>query len=234
MGSGWLGRLFSASFLFIVLVNALFAGGSPQTSNAGLRLSPMRPSGDYILGEPVELVVTLFNRSAISFDLLALLAPKYGNLTIEISDDGKAYKKYVGPGWSTTDMYASPKRFAPSGETSEVVTILWNRPIAGALDHISGEFAFPHSGRYRLRARLADKEPIGESNTVEISIKEPAGDDAVVWEIFKKTSQLAYLIQYPRRDASPEDRIKLETILREYPNTSFTSYIREAMQRIVP
>jgi hypothetical protein len=202
---------------------------APPAAQLGIALIPANRT--YILGQPVSLRVSLRNSSTREISLVAQLAPRYGNLIIEVSEDGKLFKKYLGPGWGTADTYSPPKRLAPSQEISEIVTLLWNRPIPGTSDQVSTDFVFPHSGMYWLRARLIDKEPIGQSNVIQISVNSPVGEDAPVWDAIRSAPQLAYFIQSPRGDSSSE-KAKLEAILQQHATSTYAPYIREAIQKV--
>ncbi len=184
------------------------------------------------MGEPVKLKATLMNASTKPLDLLALMAPRFGSLMLGISDDNRTFKNYLGPDWGVADVDAKPKRLQPGQQIDQEFTVLWNHPTPGGRDTLVGDFAFPEAMTYWLRVQLADQEPVGASNIVQISVARPSGDNAAIWEIMKADPQIAYYLQNPRSDIEPGYKSKLESLRNQYPNSTYAPYLREAMEKL--
>ena len=218
-------------FRFILsLVAACSILLAAKSTMAGLRVGLSSQATEYFLGVPVRLTVSFTNASGSPINTHALLHPACGNLILSISNDGKTFRKYVGPGWSTIDVIPRPKRLTPGDHEESIFSVLWNKQIAGVLDHILTEFAFPEPGHYWLKVSLLDQDHSLDSDTLEISILEPSGDDAVIWRILQDTPQLAFFIQYQKAPLHPEHAGQLEFLLKKYPNSAYAPFIKEALE----
>jgi hypothetical protein len=216
----------------LTLVTVCAAAALAQSTAAQLRLSLVSPKRQYVLGEPVKLQVTLVNTSAAPLELLGLLAPRFGSLILGISDDNKTFKSYSGPGWGVADTYAKPTQLQAGQQIGQEFTVLWNHPIPGARDYLAGDFAFPEAITYWLRVQLSDQVPVGPSNIVQISVGNPTGDDAAIWETMKADPKIAYYMQTPRTDIEPSYKSQLEALRNKYPNSSYAPYLREALEKL--
>jgi hypothetical protein len=212
------------------LLVAFVALASARSAAAELRLSLETPKGEYVLGEPVTVRLTLSNPSGKPEKTIAILDPRFGDLVFQISGDGKTYKYYFGPGWQVVDYIAKPRVIKPGERMEFEVQILWNKTIAGVKDHIATEFAFPRPGHYWLRAFLQDIDIAHRSNTIEVDIVPPEKKDVAIWEVLQKNPRLARFIQAPASPIDPTELKELEALAREHPKSTYTPHIRKALK----
>lgn len=186
--------------------------------------------GEYLLGEPVLLQLTLTN--------LGLEGFKVPEAFLQISE-------------SEIPIYVDGRRFLlgyPSWRPSSHASLLlqsgqnwkyWLRVGYGYFEHEHEQGApptrlvFDKPGTYTLRTGSGPRDPQPynqHSNEVSVRIRTPAGVDAKVWQRLQKMEGIFGALQWyegPWREHVP----KLIDLLEEVPETGYAETFRSALRR---
>lgn len=211
-----------------MLAAVMLVGGAAQTpSTLTLDLSSERSA--YLLGEIVPLTASLTNTGPQGVPLTTMPHPMFGELTLEIAGPGEPLRRYLGPGWSTVDYFAKPRTLAPKQNESATFPVLWNRPIAGAADHLDRAAAFPAAGIYRLRASLTNGGTVLRSADLILTLREPPVAERAVWTFLQQNPESLHFIQDPRTPLSAEQRDQLIRLAAAHPASVYATQINRAL-----
>lgn len=206
----------------------------------------------YILGETVELKVKVINVLDRPICLHSRVSVLNGFVEVAIAYEEENFKEYRGPGWGFAhEGCLESIELAPNGESFETsASILYNRAFKTAHlsklrakwiadRYITTNYALTRPGRYFIKTILYDAEYQStiESRPVEIVVKQPEGDDQVVWDILRGNPQCGYFIQTGgprgrRKDPKTEAMVEmLEDLVVRYPSSRHAKGIRPALLR---
>jgi hypothetical protein len=83
-----------------------------------------------------------------------------------------------------------------------------------------------------VKAGVATSLGLLTSNVVRVTIPQPSGDDAAVWDVLKQDKKLAQFLQRPgwgNPAAEPGEADKLRELLNTYPRASQAASIRRSL-----
>lgn len=217
-----------------------------KTEMLGLSFKAKSNKTNFVLGEAVKIDFAFLNQRETSV-LVPNQGVETGGLKILISDNNTDYKEYFGYGWGRKRGKAIA---LASGQIQNYeVTILWNgKPNVSHLNEEAGnqvlkgkittEYALPKPGVYFIKglSYVGENATPIESESVQITIGEPVGDDLVVWNQIKGNREIALLMQVGEFDTGKdEEKAKLvrqvEQILEQYPNSVYSSYLKKNLEK---
>lgn len=210
---------------------------SEKNGLSGVKMILATEKTCFIIGEPMKIIITIENVTNVPIKIW-----RGYEINIYILEEGK-YQKYR---WRENEILE--KRFPAGqgwqelfpGEKIYVESFILYRVLTKNGSFLDG-YAFSEPGKYKVKAvaeHLISKTMI-ESNEVEIEIKNPEKkNDLLVWELIK-TSEFAKFIHFgkywdTRNPAETRKRINeiievLKTIIEQYPTSTYTPYIKEAL-----
>lgn len=200
----------------------------PLTTGMDLTLEPGRRN--YLLGEPVRVRVQARNATREPVTTSVVLTPEAGFVQFFVSEDGKEFKQYLGPGWGTRDIFLSPQEVEPGAKYEAEVELLWHHVIPGDEQFLRRPLAFTEERCYWVKATALLPAFERESNTIEICTVAPKGPDLAVWKRFLAEPELARFVQRPNGDLRDEIRQRAEALLAQYPSTAYTPYLERALR----
>jgi hypothetical protein len=182
-----------------------------------MRISPAKQ--EYILGEPVKFDrrITVPEGVRTSFE-----SDTQGAFEVFVSTGNGEFLRYRFGGWITShgfDMIlfnAKPKTYHLSD---------YGRREAEK-GMILTDYAFPEPGEYRIKASYGfvregrSTMDTVWSNVITIRVKEPEGDDLIVWELMKEDPRIGYFMMKGEAPRNTQDAVlaKVDRITSEYPN----------------
>lgn len=207
-----------------------------------LRLEISADKKQFLLGEPVWIDVALKN---VSQDTVRIpdrvIRPDFGNLDFFVTSESETLR-YIG-GHAT--YVSEPINLAPGEEVISQHDILdfYGKPIEGT---IALERLF-HPGMYSVHAR-AWRSVV--SNTLDVEVVEPSGDDAEIYRVlheaallsgqrrFREAAERLYPLLPSASQSAYRDKLYIELmwavytdrprrkslaaqVLREYPNSRY-------------
>ena len=185
-----------------------------------IRLGALK--GKYLLGTPVQLRVTAVNRSDSQIRTRLFLEPRYGDLTLYISKDGKTFFHYLGPDWELVEIEGT-KTLNSWEEREAVFSVLWNNDVHATAVGDSDFLAFPAPGIYLVKVEILTGVGIIKSDVIKIDVLAPTGVDERIWQQIKADSRLIRFIQDPRPDEK-DARImaeRLGVLIKTYPDSTY-------------
>src|SRR5262249_40098385 len=141
------------------------------------------PKPEYLLGEPVILDMTLTNNTEQAVTIVKPLLhhdTDYDTIPVYISQDGKAFERFLFSPDLTDDL----KREIGYIKTLEPRQSLTYQTWVLCEFRNGRKLAFDKPGTYFIRTRYSLNAGVLvhlESNVIEVKIKQPEGNDAVVW-----------------------------------------------------
>lgn len=247
-----------ALYIVVILLVLTIIGSGLGTSNSlvrrkqsfnSLTLQISTNSEIYLPGKPVIVNCKFINNSSENIDFLKGAAVQGAQLYIYVAREGHDPSLYVGPDDGVKDtVYKSSIPLKPSETFETQATILWNRKLETS--HLSEEaarqikkgliddfYALSEPGDYYVKAlfRFPNSKQVIESESVKISVRQPTGDDLVVWNEIKKNESYGYFIQtgvLPEAIDSPNTLAvtqNLEELAALYPNSEYTAGINKSL-----
>src|SRR6266852_747991 len=61
------------------------------------------PKYDWVLGVPIQLELSVTNQSSSPVRTSSELEPRFGDVSLLVSDDGINFHPYLGPDWGTVE-----------------------------------------------------------------------------------------------------------------------------------
>jgi hypothetical protein len=222
-----------------------------------LELKLTTPKLASLLGEVTRFDFAVTNNSKETVIFRNSLDPMSGYLNIFISKNrNRDFKQYIGPGWGKSDAVFRIVSLKPDETVRESAPIFWHaKPelsVASA-DHvikrvtedlIMTNYAFPERGTYYIKAscliHLSNRTEaiLLESEPIEVTIDEPAGEDLEVWNKIKNSGDFAYFIQegdFLIPSYKTEERAKfqrdVEQILNDHPSSFYAQSLRQSLDK---
>jgi hypothetical protein len=235
----------------LAVVGAVFlvAEADGRQEASGLRLVLTADSMSYVLGQPVNLDVSVVNTSQTPALIPDGADVWEGYVEVLIAFEDGGYKEYKGPGWGLRDVARSGSIAVGRGHAHTTqATILYNHGVE--TQHLNAlrareieerfletGYALATPGRYRIKARLYDRRFVSsiESPPIEITVGEPAGVDREVWEVLKTDPDYGYFIQsggprgHPRDPRNTKMAETLEKLANDRPQSRYTEAITRAL-----
>jgi hypothetical protein len=193
-----------------------------------VRLSSGRPS--YLLGEAVTLRIVASN---VGQEVVRGREMPIPPISVYISHDAKGYERYDPQIGMPFHPDTWPLVTLPPGEALHYLL----HPLY--MRQHQSRLAFEHAGDYSIKAhfglRGVDPESSGigplESNTIQITIQEPQGADAKLWQTLRQEPYLRFLhLGWYRKDEG-HIPIRLATMLLQDPTSGYVPTIRDALAR---
>ena len=237
--------LLTGSILFVFPATAQIKSQDIYKENKKLKITVSSEKDSFLLGETVFLNFEVKNESSKDIRVKGLdLDSRY--IGVFISADNKTFKQY-----KNSRVKDTMGGFLKAGDTFRSRSgILWNfdqTKISAPSTwddlrktYIVTDYAFPTAGEYFIKAvltvpRIENSLKI-ESETIQIKIEEPTGENLEVWNKIKDNGDFAYFIQEcePRLpEYRSEERAKflkdVEQVLIDYPNSFYAESLRESL-----
>lgn len=195
------------------------------------RLTLSSPRRDYLLGEPVQLRLRFRNNSKKPIKTVQVfVGANQGEGPLWIARNGDDFTQF--PRW--LGQPKRTRRVIPL-EPGEELTYDY-RAVAEFTPEL--RLAFPKAGEYRVYAVYplwlwgAQKTDNIASNAVDVRIKEPAGDDANVWQQLNDPPLLGLLQTEYFNERQPDAPMKMAKLLRSHPASGYSPALRHALGKI--
>ena len=237
-------------FLFTLILILLGFSQVPSIilSKPGNGLNVMVTSSKeaYILGELINLNLDIVNNSSSDIRLKGTDVNS-GYLKIFIASSDQKFKGYSNSTWGLEN---NKEMVIKAGESiKSQVKILWNFSPVNRFSNLEGfekshimtDYAFPKAGAYFIRATLfipGEKTIKIESAPIQILVREPAGEDLVVWNKVKGNGDFAYFIQqddiripFYKTDERAKFQADIEQILNDHPNSFYAVPLRQSLDK---
>ena len=201
-------------------------------SSSGMTTQLTLERETYLPGEPVGVTLCLRNGGMTSIPFNGMLDVRFGGILPQISAerDGN-YEFCMGPEFGTTHAVIRSGLMRPGERVTTSFRILYNHVMSSM--KIQRSYAFPRAGTYFLRVRLHNIVPSQDIHTapVRVRITEPEGTDVAVWNLLQ-TRDAAYFL-YRGWPVSTDEGIaeEFERIIARYPDSTYTPYMRESLDK---
>jgi hypothetical protein len=218
------------SFQTVVALLLLLTFTGQARAQAALQAHLDSQQGEWVLGVPVELTVSVTNVSSASAQTYSDLSPLWEGISFFISEDGSAFHVFNGPEWDlgrTMDIMPGTITLKPGAKVQASFSLLWNGPANNKGQDPTDGFAFPHVGTYFVKVRASSKVGDLMSNVIRVVIRQPQSDDAAIWEALKADKELARYYGFPNGAAGEGE--KLQQLLNKYPNSSHAASMKKAL-----
>ena len=230
-----------------VIVAANWPTGSTASErppDSPIRLKIASENDNYFLGESVFLRIAEINDSDGSIGLPFKPNVMSGYVSLWVSYEGQQFERYSNSAWGRLE--GPGIAIKPRSSFESDAWIFWNHKpqiLRKGDVRIKTDYAFPKAGTYRIKAVLSVPEVDSpqpprkiESEPIQISIKEPTGDDLNVWNRIKDDGDIAYFIQQADTPTFGDEKARklmknIETIVQEHPNGHLTSRIKASLEK---
>jgi hypothetical protein len=214
----------------------------PQNS-LRIRITSSKPT--FVLGELVSFEIEITNESSESV-LVRGLDVDSNYVKIFVAEAGKKFKEYKHSRVKETRWM----KFQPRQIVKSNVNILWNftpakfasNPSKFNGTNIITDYVFPKSGIYFIKAVLVipnSNETLNiESETIQLNLRDPLGEDQEVWNKIKNNGDFGYFLQegdFRIPEYKQEERImfkqEVEQIVNRHPNSFITGQLRQSIEK---
>jgi hypothetical protein len=247
-GYSWM----TASIVLLAAVSGTVATAQQRKASLEGGILDVQPSTrTYVLGELVNLEISLTNISGGTMSLPAGFDVWEGHVEVSIAFEDEPFRKYLGPEWGLRDASPRGPITLQPGETVRTdTTILYNHGIETkhlnrrlaaeiAARNIEDGYALARPGRYRIKAVLhgdgfTDRI---ESVPAEIVVDEPKGRDREVWAMLKGDPEYGYFIQaggtkrHPDAARSRQIVADLEKVFIDFPRSRYAEPLGLALSK---
>jgi len=186
---------------------------------------------EWVLGVPVEFTVSMSNVSNAPVQITDCdLHPYCERMIPLISEDGSTFHEFRGPEWDAGELIElMPGKITlkPGEKVQASFILLWNGPTDTSRRAPTDGFAFPHAGTYFVKVTVSSGAGDLISKAVRVVIRQPRGDDAVIWETLKADKGLARYYGFP--DGTAGQGEKIQHLLSKYPNSSHAASLKKAL-----
>lgn len=197
----------------------------PPAPQADERLKLSTPRASYLLGEPVPLELVIRNNSKETIKLVQTFAEEVSMWISRAGEDFRPFQRNTMPKYRDRQVL----HLAPGGRFALSFRVLRE----------SGrdfKLAMPEPGEYRIYAEFplwlfGGKQVATVSNVVPVSIKQPEGEDAQVWEQLKDPSFLRVLPNGGVLDQQKDLPMKMAKLMRSYPASAYAPAMRHALAK---
>lgn len=219
---------------------------SVDLSNS-LKVNIKSPKSVYILGEVIPINVELRNEGSSDISLNGTDAQS-GYLKVLISNSPNDFKEYTNAAWGNKKQ---PRKTLRAGQrVQSQATVLVN--VVPEVSHLNEDaakreskgkimtgYAFPKAGVYFIKTVLhipGENPIILESDSIQIMVNEPVGEDLEVWNKIKDRADIAYFLQESQSIAhNYEEREKfaqeVEQIAKKHPTGTLASQINRSLEK---
>jgi hypothetical protein len=242
--------IFLSGFLIVSLLGVALAANNLGNSKASLIVQTDK--NVVLLGEVVNINFEFQNNGNDSVQILSNEGLGQ-NTELLIARRGEQFRKYFRSDWGRVDGEAKVISLLPNQTyqlNSKDATILWNgKPDYSHLNpdaakkadesdnRVLTDYVFPEVGVYLVKStsclldNLKKCSIYVESNVIEITVKEPTGDDLEVWNQIKGNREIALLMQRGEfQTENSDEKTKLvsevEQIIERYPNSIYSNYLK--------
>ncbi len=195
------------------------------------------PRSDYLLGEPVTIEVDVRNCTGSA---ISILAPPFGGNENTI----RAMISYARGEFSVVNCEEACfepewREFEPGESLKQQPRLLWTREGGGRL-------AFDRPGLYIIKVIyplvLGDKDGNRNgkrdvsSNTVQVRISPPQGEDAEVWRGIRAHPLALDYVQHPRDQMPGYDKALVRLVvdvLAEHPRSRYSAIYEPAVRGFI-
>lgn len=227
---------------FSLLIFTVFTKNAASSNpNQDLEIKVNSPKSSYILGEMVHLDFTIKNNSSVDIRNRGMdLRSGYLKVLIA-SEDGK-FKEY-----NLSRSTCGIGIFKAGAERQFGEDILWNyigfeedQTRRFEENQIQTQYAFPTSGIYNIKAVLKipsiDNPMKFESESIQIAIEEPSGDDLEFWNKIKDRGDIAYFMQEGEPRSADETKINellndIEQLINQQPNSRYVQALKKSQEK---
>lgn len=230
--------LFLIAFCLFVFQSTANFTFSQTYSASDLILKLDSPKNIYKLGETIDFLFELENKTNETITLLDVFGTGTGFLHVKASQNGNEFIGCDDPSWGIMDV-GSRIEIKPNESVKARSNVLWTwkaQDIAG--------FRFDRAGVYYIKANYTAHIEGKSSNInieslpIQITIEEPVGDDLKVWNIIKENGEFAYFIQKGavhipsyKSEERAKFLIEVERIINDYPNTFYAESLRQSLEK---
>ncbi|MFT3745752.1 MAG: hypothetical protein QM785_15860 [Pyrinomonadaceae bacterium] len=240
--------LFVSGIFAILVLTAFWASVSNATSFVDLTFQGKTNKESYLIGEPVKLEFKFVNTGLRPVDVPSG-GVEVGSLRVLIgSERNGKYNDYRGPGWGVKrgrrmelapgDAYAYKEAIVLWSGKPQVSHLNEDAACVALEGRIPTDYAFEAPGVYWVKGLSyvgTDLKPV-ESEPFRIEIKEPVEENAGAWNRIKGNREIALLMQTgsfdTTNDATKQTLIsEVEQILLDYPESTYSAYLRPNLQK---
>jgi len=112
----------------------------------------------------------------------------------------------------------------------------WKNESGNWLSNNVGKPLFTKGGAYSIKCRyILEAKPDGSyryaETTLSIQVREPEGDDKLIYAVLEKNARLASAVMSPQHVPDKDLVDKLSEIVDKYPKSSYVDYARFALAR---
>lgn len=248
-------KLLAGLIIFLVTLSAAFVLSKRGVAGADgfekLSFTLASDSESYTPGRLVTVKMKIVNASADPVVVWGKASVEKGSIQIFISRDGTNFKEYTGPGWGLNDAISvRGTRLEPAQGYETEATILYQ--LVENTSHLNPEYAKQVSeqsfgsgyvlgrpGVYWIKALLYDSDykKSKESNTIQVAVYEPRGEDLEIWNAIKDKPQYGYFIQtgeppYPLADRRTDELVAaLKGLAAAHPGNGHAQSINQSLSK---
>lgn len=223
------------AMLILVLLPLQVRGQDNTNLAATVTLHKM----DLLVGEPLHVKLVITNQGIDPVSLY-YMAPQIG--AVFISNDGKQFYRNIGELYPR--MRRAPLMLRPTQAVTSYFTVLWSlwyergtppervKPDGWAPADAKQvtDFAFPKPGTYFVQGGYEDTTSTRvKSTSVPVTVKDPTGDDLIVWTQLK--GMPAYAASMQSGTAAAEAVEGFAKIVQGHTNSVYTPYLALSLAR---
>jgi len=212
-------RIAGIVFVSLFLFRLCFADWAKDDKNLDLRISTAKDT--FIVGEPVQVIVTMHNKGNIPAEVY----PRKDCFCLHFSSDNKEFSVFDKYDRTITPEYEIPlPKILPRINPNDTLTMDWKFFVL--YNHKTKNLVFPKAGTYYIKVHYG----FCESNILPIRIVDLTGIDKTVFEKYDMV-RIAELIQNPDYFYTYKtiNIDELKEILAEYPQSTYSPWIKEAL-----
>jgi hypothetical protein len=240
------------TFLVVIALSTFLAVTSfafmQDSSLNKLELTIETSKQSYQLGEPVDLIFALNNKSNQNIEIYCF-GTASGDLQVHISEGKGTFLEYDA-GWGTVDIICK-NTLKPNDKIETSAKILWNHKIEES-NLISSDvikraregkivsyYAFSKAGTYFIKALALNVGTTRvESKPIKIKIEEPDGENLEVWNKIKDNGDIAYFLhkgdfKIPSYKSEEREKLRqeIEQILIDHPNSFYAQAFKRSLEK---
>jgi hypothetical protein len=212
-----------------------------EQSTGALCVTLVSSKDEYVLGEPVLLMVAAKNASREGVEAYPVFVDRTEpEISIHISQNGITFERYAMGVFGNVNYAKILEVLPPEQAWVHRLRILYTYKHPNRL-------AFPEPGRYRLKAvfPLMGREPTHpsrkkefessgreefQSNTIQISIKEPEGVDAALWKTLRDPDFLHFMQGGFTERENLDVPLRAARLVNSVPDSSYHDALRWALK----
>ncbi len=187
--------------------------GAAAAAELALEIHSLKPA--YLVAEPILIDITLRNRGTSATEVKPELSVETGEVMVLIARGSGTFVPYRPA--AQHDPTRMPEQLQPGHDIVHRQLLL-------------SDEAFPEAGTYRLRAlrRGAGSQPELQSNTIDIGIAAPSGQEAEAARLFHTREVFELILDL---DESAAAVTNLELLMSRYGATTYGKYAQFYLAR---